>query len=294
MDTGPDDVHRWLGRQRKGNGTQRRGGGNSRGANQFLFKTDMAPAFIEDGYDSLESLSMMDREDILSIAGMQAGQVKPMLEAVKELRDTLANGTKHDGHRAATSTANSTAAAAASAASAASAGGGKAKKPKRACELKRDAARSHAQDAQTSQSDRERDADSRARQREKAQSAASGSGGGAAGSGTTRLGQNGRGSGGGGQAREQERAKKGPTKESKEKEKDKESWKANPDSMFKLFVGGISKANCSRAMLQAYFSQCVQRETHTPPPPHTHTFHHGVCVLFFNNERAWQRERRGA
>ena len=51
MDTGPDEVHRWLGRQRRGNGIQRQTWKGKGKANQFLFKTDMAPAFIEDGYD---------------------------------------------------------------------------------------------------------------------------------------------------------------------------------------------------------------------------------------------------
>ena len=250
---------------------------------------------------------------------MKAAQVKPMLEAVKELRDTLANAaTSGEGValslRNTASTANSTAATVATAASAASAGGGKREKGRsRACDLKRDAARSHAHDAQKSQSEREeRDADSRAERhgkkdrrleeenrREKmekkksaltvkTQSAASGSGGGAAGSGTTRLGQNGqngqsgqngRGSGGGGQAREQERAKKGPTRKEKAFAFPKEG---NPDSMFKLFVGGISKANCSRAMLQAYFSQCVQyREKHTraPRPPTHSTMCLCTCIV---------------
>ena len=68
-DQGEGGVHRWLEEQGKGN---------------------LAPAFIGDGYDSLGKLSMMDRKDIRSIAGMKTSYLKPMLKAVKELRGTLA------------------------------------------------------------------------------------------------------------------------------------------------------------------------------------------------------------
>ena len=73
---GEGGVHRWLEEQGKGN---------------------LSPAFIGDGYDSLGKLSMMDRNDIRSIAGMKTSYLKPLLKAVKDLRGTLARQSSSTG-----------------------------------------------------------------------------------------------------------------------------------------------------------------------------------------------------